>query len=133
MSITGMRFAILSAMIVAAFVSSCAPTPTSDSGPTTLQVSKDKYTPMSNSDTLRTWATKLSCGCPFPMKVEGGDTSVIHYSYPYFDSIEYVQYIYVDVPKLPAPGTYTGWLAITTIPPIKETLRDTLRDTIVVQ
>ena len=132
--INGMRFAILTAAAaLAAVVSSCAPSPTSPVAPTTLVVSKDVYTAMSNTDTTRTWATRLSCGCPFPMGVEGGDTSVIHYSFPYFDSIEYVQYIYVTVPKVPTtPGVYTGWLAITTIPPINETLRDTLRDTIVV-
>lgn len=76
----------------------------------------------------------LSCGCSFPLKAEGADTSHIYYYDLTHLKDTITHHVIIAKARLPlVTGTYTGWLAVTTIQPITtELLKDTLRDTLIV-
>jgi hypothetical protein len=121
--------------VLAAFsavvIDSCSPiiTPVV---PTTLKPDKTGGV-MSKTDS-NVYNYQLSCLCPFPLKIEGADTSQISYHDLTHLKDTIVYHLVIAKPKLPlTSGKYTGWLAITTIQPVTtELLKDTLRDTVIV-
>lgn len=83
-------------------------------------------------DGTKVWVLNLSCGCAFPMKVENADTANIRYDFPDVKDTIAIHTIRASKAKTLPSGTYTGWLALVTVPPTIETFRDTLRDTLIV-
>ena len=127
--------------LIAVVMESCSPTITPIS-PVTLVLLKTRF-PTQNSGGILTkmadtnlYDYALSCGCAFPLKAEGADTSSLFYD------LSNLKDTITDhkIKASPRSGLtfksgqkYIGWLAITTIQPITtELLKDTLRDTVLV-
>ncbi len=83
-------------------------------------------------DGTKVWVLNLSCGCSFPMAVVDADTTNIRYDFPDVKDTIAIHSIRASAAKVLPSGTYTGWLALVTVPPTIETFRDTLRDTLIV-
>ncbi len=83
-------------------------------------------------DGTKVWVLNLSCGCAFPMAVVNADSTNIRYDFPDVKDTISIHSIRASKAKTLASGTYTGWLALVTVPPTIEVFRDTLRDTLIV-
>src|SRR5689334_20695276 len=93
-------------------IDSCSPS-TSPPAPTTLVPNRTGKV-MTKTDS-NSYDFRLSCGCPFPLKVEGADTTNIFYYDLSHLKDTVTAHLIIAKPRLPlASGTYTGWLAITT-------------------
>lgn len=126
-------FSIVSVVTIGLYFSGCAPTPP-EPATNALHHSPANET-LTKTDSVRQTSAALVCGCPFPLVIEGygGDTSYIHYSIPTAaDTLSAHTITITAKPYGLAPGTYTSWMAIATPDPNVKFLRDTLRDTLVI-
>src|SRR5512140_14833 len=117
-------------LIVVAFaaivIDSCSPTLTPEPPVTLIHT---KTGGVLNAADTNLYAYSLSCGCDFPLAVDTADTSSIRYDITHLKDTIAAHRIKVSARSGLASGKYTGFLAITTIPPItRELLKDTLRD-----
>ncbi len=131
-------YLFLASVVVLVMIDSCSPTIT-PIAPVTLVHSK-AYSPVVRADGIlrnnpdtNVYAYDLSCGCSFPLKIDGADTSSITYYTVDFKDTIVVHHIKAGARAGLSKGQHTGWLAITTIQPVTtELLKDTLRDTVIV-
>ncbi len=121
---------IMSAFMAVVIVS-CSP-PITPVAPTTLV--PDKTGGILNLTDSNVYNYQLSCTCPFPLKIEGADTSnILYHDISHLKDTIVYHLIIAKAKQSLTSGKYTGWLAITTIQPVTtELLKDTLRDTVIV-
>lgn len=90
---------------------------------------------LTKTDSSRMTSASLKCGCPFKIIIDGygGETAVIHYTIP--TAAQDLSSHTITIASSPsglAIKTYTSWLAISTPDPNVAFLRDTVRDTLIV-
>ena len=127
----------LASILVLVVMDSCSPTIT-PIAPTTLLHTKT-FSPvvrangiLRNAVDTNLYSYDLSCGCSFPLGVDRDTSSYIYYNTSDFKDTITVHKIKAAAKAGLKSGTYSGWLAITTIQPITtELLKDTLRDTLI--
>jgi hypothetical protein len=126
-----MKTSVLLILSVLAFAS-CTPTP-SEPDENQLVHSSTK-TKLTATDSTRLVNSYITCGCTFPVYISGaGDTSIIKYSLPSEGDTITTHPINVTAhPTGLAMGTYTSWLALEKPDFYKGYLRDTVRDTLVI-
>ncbi len=126
-----MKTSVLLILSVLAIVS-CTPTP---SEPDENQLVHSPTSGiLTKTDSTRTVNSTVTCGCTFPLYVAGaGDTSIIKYDLSTAGDTVYTHKILVRAyPTGLAMGTYTSWLALEKPDFYKGFLRDTVRDTLVI-
>ena len=126
-----MKISVLLFLSVLAFAS-CTPTPTeSDEN---LLVHSPTSGILTKTDSTRTVNSTVTCGCSFPVYIAGaGDTSIIKYDLTTAGDTVVTHKIAVTAhPTGVAVGTYTSWLALEKPDFYKGFLRDTVRDTLVI-
>jgi ABC-type Fe3+-hydroxamate transport system substrate-binding protein len=119
---------LLSALVFAA----CSPTaPEPDENQLVHSSAKGTLT---KTDSTRTVNSVVTCGCPFPVYISGaGDTTIIKYSLvSEGDTIVTHPIKVTGLPFGLAKGTYTSWLALEKPDFYKGYLRDTVRDTLMI-
>lgn len=126
-----MKNTVLLFLSVLAFAS-CTPTP-SEPDENQLVHSSSKTT-LTATDSTRIVNSYVTCGCTFPVYIAGaGDTSIIKYSLTTEgDTITSHPIEVTAHPTGLATGTYTSWLALEKPDFYKGYLRDTVRDTLVI-
>lgn len=120
-------------LLLAAFVcASCTPTPSEPDENKLVHTSSK--TILTATDSTRVVDSYITCGCTFPVYISGaGDTSIIKYSLPTEGDTITTHPINVKAyPTGLATGTYTSWLALEKPDFYKGYLRDTVRDTLVI-
>jgi hypothetical protein len=126
-------FSIVSVVIIGLYFSGCAPTPPEPTKNSLYHTPTSQT--LTKTDSTRTTSAVLVCGCPFPLVIDGygGDTSYIHYSIPTAaDTLSAHTITVTAKPYGLVAATYTSWIAIATPDPNVKFLRDTLRDTLVI-
>jgi hypothetical protein len=126
-----MKTTVLLVLSVLVFAS-CSPTP-SEPDENTL-THKSTKTTLTATDSTRTVDSYVTCGCPFPVYIAGaGDTSIIKYNLATEgDTITTHPIKVTGHPSGLASGTYTSWLALEKPDFYKGYLRDTVRDTLII-
>jgi hypothetical protein len=126
-----MKSTVLLFLSALAFAS-CTPTPSEPDE--NLLVHSSTKTTLTALDSTRTVNSYVTCGCTFPVYISGaGDTSIIKYSLPTEgDTITTHSIKVTGHPTGLATGTYTSWLALEKPDFYKGYLRDTVRDTLVI-
>ncbi len=125
-----MKNALIAAFVVlTGFMVGCAPTvDTPNEAVTLITKSAGRV-----QDSARYYSLNLSCGCPFPLKIEAIDTTQgVIYEYPDVGDTISIHTVRAKAKSGLTSGTHIGYMALVTIPPTVETLRDTLRDTLIV-
>jgi hypothetical protein len=126
-----MKISVLLILCVFGFAA-CSPTaPEPDENQLVHNSTKSILT---KTDSTRTVNSVVTCGCPFPVFIAGaGDTSIIRYSLATEgDTISSHPIKVTGHPSGLAVGTYTSWLALEKPDFYKGYLRDTLRDTLII-
>lgn len=120
-------------LIVSVFAfASCTPTPSEPDE--NLLVHSPTSGILTKTDSTRMVSSTVTCGCAFPVYIAGaGDTSIIKYDLTTAGDTLVSHKIKVTAyPSGVALGTYTSWLALEKPDFYKGFLRDTLRDTLVI-
>lgn len=127
-----MKRSVLLILLSAAFFAAC--TPTASEPDENMLVHNSSKTKLTAIDSTRTVNSVVTCGCPFPVFIAGaGDTSIIKYNLATEgDTISSHPIKVTAHPSGVALGTYTSWLALEKPDFYKGFLRDTVRDTLVI-
>ena len=132
-------FNFLPCMLAYACLSGCAPTTPNVVDSVTL-VSGSKTLVLTKTDSAKSTSVALSCGCAFPVYIDGtgGDVNAIKFAFTdkSSDTTPSHQLQATLSPASTAPGTYSSWVALRAIhtePGTLETLRDTVFATATVQ
>lgn len=112
---------------------SCSPTASEPDE--NMLVHTSTRTILTATDSTRIVRSEVTCGCSFPVYISGaGDTSIITYSLvSEGDTLSSHPITVTAHPSGLTAGTYTSWLALEKPDFYKGFLRDTVRDTLIIQ
>ena len=122
--------ALIGLCLIGGVFNSCSPS-VNPPPPTTLNVIRTGGV-MSLKDS-NVYNYGLSCGCSFELQSENADSTSIRYDLGTSSVAHQNQIIKAFPRKGLTSGKHIGWLALTTLKPdTNPTLKDTLRDTVIV-